>query len=59
MYSAVPAIASGASPAATSSAMVLSGPTTSQGAEPSSAYTTNGSSSEYSPAVTGSPAMSA
>ena len=37
VYSAVPATARGASPAATSSAMVLSGPTTSQGAEPSRA----------------------
>ena len=48
--------ASGAIAVATSSATVPSGPTTTRGADPRNAYARTGSSSAYSPALTGTPA---
>ena len=56
VYSALPLAASGASAVATSSATVPSGPTTTRGADPRTAYARTGSSRAYSPALTGTPA---
>lgn len=55
-YSGLPAAASGAIAVAISRATAPSGPTTTRGADPRSAYARTGSRSAYRPALTGTPA---